>query len=93
MVQVAILSYEHKQKTDRKRGLFFCFTYYIDLNLYKVAKQTCIRFAVAFDLRYCLTLPQTKVREVLQGEPKERNPKLLPIGDGFGFLLFFGDLS
>ena len=24
---------------------------------------------------------------------KERNPKLLPIGDGFGFLLFFGDLS
>ena len=27
------------------------------------------------------------------GEPKERNPKLLPIGDGFGFLLFFGDLS
>ena len=23
---------------------------------------------------------------------KERNPKLLPIGDGFGFLLFFGDL-
>ena len=28
-----------------------------------------------------------------RGEPKERNPKLLPIGDGFGFLLFFGDLS
>ena len=27
------------------------------------------------------------------GETKERNPKLLPIGDGFGFLLFFGDLS
>ena len=27
------------------------------------------------------------------GEPKERNPKLLPVGDGFGFLLFFGDLS
>ena len=26
-------------------------------------------------------------------KPKERNPKLLPIGDGFGFLLFFGDLS
>ena len=30
--------------------------------------------------------------QVGQGEPKERNPKLLPIGDGFGFLLFFGDL-
>lgn len=27
------------------------------------------------------------------GEPNKRNPKLLPIGDGFGFLLFFGDLS
>ena len=23
-----------------------------------------------------------------EGEPKQRNPKLLPIGDGFGFLLF-----
>ena len=23
---------------------------------------------------------------------KERNPKLLPIGDGFGFLLILGDL-
>ena len=37
--------------------------------------------------------------QVQQGEPKERNPKLLPIGDGFGFLVifaentFFGDLS
>ena len=37
--------------------------------------------------------------QVQLGEPKERNPKLLPIGDGFGFLVIFeenifsGDLS
>lgn len=34
-----------------------------------------------------------ELREPQQGEPNLRNPKLKPIGDGFGFLLFFGDLS
>ena len=62
---VAILSYEHKQKADRIRGLFFCFTYYIDLKLYKIAEQSCTRFAVAPDCRFCCSFPQTKVRNVL----------------------------
>ena len=63
--RVAILSYEHKQKADRIRGLFFCFTYYIDLKLYKIAEQSCTRFAVASDCRFCCSFPQTKVRNVL----------------------------
>ena len=48
----------------------------------KVAPRPCKRATLA-----CRSV------QVQQGEPKERNPKLLPIGDGFGFLLFFGDLS
>ena len=48
-------------------------------------------------VRSLATLQRARERrrlvQVGQGEPKERNPKLLPIGDGFGFLLFFGDLQ
>ena len=54
-------------------GLFFCFTYYIDLKLYKIAEQSCTRFAFAPGCRFCCSFPQTKVRNVLQGEPKNKD--------------------
>ena len=34
-----------------------------------------------------------KNEQARSGEPKFGNPKLLPIGNGFGFLFVFGDLG
>ena len=62
-------------------------------------RQTCLTFPTGVTIKYApvaeladaldlgSSVPDVKV-QVLSGAPNSRNPNLVPIGDGFGFLLY-----
>ena len=67
--------------------------------MFRAAETYAIRSGATFASGISPVQCPPKLPWQFLGEPKERNPKLLPIGDGFGFLVifeentFFGDLS
>ena len=62
-------------------------------------RQTCLTFPTGVTIKYApvaeladaldlgSSVPDVKV-QVLSGAPNSRNPNLVPIGEGFGFLLY-----
>ena len=64
-----------------------------------IRRQTCLTFPTGVTIKYApvaeladaldlgSSVPDVKV-QVLSGAPNSRNPNLVPIGEGFGFLLY-----
>ena len=62
-------------------------------------RQTCLTFPTGVTIKYApvaeladaldlgSSVPDVKV-QVLSGAPNRRNPNLVPVGEGFGFLLY-----
>ena len=62
-------------------------------------RQTCLTFPTGVTIKYApvaeladaldlgSSVPDVKV-QVLSGAPNSRNPNLVPVGEGFGFLLY-----
>jgi hypothetical protein len=58
----------------------------------RISQCLCERIAAAILLHQSIGLMR-EGHQVLLPAPNSRNPNLMPIGDGFGFLFVFDDLT